>query len=190
MRGSRDRSHRIRSLRPSVESMEGRSLLSAGGGGAMPFRSAMVALLARRSLSLRGNLAGTITPSTTDGQNYLVTVTLQGYSGNPRLEFVTVTATAATTAGRLGSLGRVNATYPGLTVEISSAEGTGTAIGTLHLNRSRSASRIPFRLNARLVSGTGVLADASGNLNLQGNFNALLGSQLRAQLRGNLRAPA
>jgi hypothetical protein len=182
-----DRSRRSsRRLLPAVEAMEGRTLLSAGAGTVHPFREKIVALAASRRVSLRGTLTGTINPTTTDGKNFVVIVTLRGPSGNARLGTITIQAGATATAAQLGNIGRGTLTAPGLPLELTTAGGTATAIGTMTISRSRSLARVPFRLTATLRSGTGQLAGATGSFTLQGNDNAITGAPFRAQLRGTL----
>lgn len=184
-------SRRPRSFQPGFDSMEGRTLLSAGVAGALPLRSAIVALRAGHRLELRGNLSGSITPSSTYGQGYVVRVTLRGSSGNARLGIITLDVTAATTARQLALIGRTIVDISGVPVHLTASNGSSaTALGSLRLSRSRGVSRVPFRMTATLEDGTGALAGASGSFTISGNFNALLGNQLRARLSGNLRAPA
>jgi hypothetical protein len=177
---------RSRRLQPALELVEGRILLSAGARVAIPFRDQSAALLANRRIALRGNLFGTLAAATTDGQNFVLTVTLQGSSGNPRLGGATIVATARANAAQLSGIGKTTITGRGIPLEITSAEGTAQAVGTLTLSRTRNPSRVPFRLSASLVSGTGLLAGATGNFTLQGNFNAMV-TGVQAQVRGTLR---
>ena len=60
------------------------------------------------------------------------------------------------------------------------------ANGKLTINRSRSQSRIPFLLTAKITGGTGSFAGATGSYRLQGNFNPLAGNSLNVQLRGTI----
>jgi hypothetical protein len=179
---------RSRRLQPALELVEGRILLSTGAGTAIPFRDQSGALLASRRIALRGNLVGSIAEATTDGQNFVLTVTFQGSTGNARLGGATIVATATANAAQLSGIGKTTISGQNIPLQLTSAGGTAQAVGTLTLSRTRSLSRVPFRLSATLVSGTGVLAGATGSFTLQGNFNvAAMGTGLRAQLRGSLR---
>ena len=76
--------------------MEGRLLLSTiGTQGHLRHPAPLVRSVTHR-LALSGRLSGGIDVTTQDGQNFLITVTLAGSSGNSRVGSVTIQSSAAT----------------------------------------------------------------------------------------------
>src|SRR4051794_21904280 len=76
---------RGRQLTPVLEPIEGRILLSGFAGAYLTHRASLIAEAARtRRLALNGRLAGQFAYQTPDGQNFQVTITAQGNSGNRR----------------------------------------------------------------------------------------------------------
>jgi len=164
--------------------MEGRLLLSTiGTQGHLRHPAPLVRSVTHR-LALSGRLSGGIDVTTQDGQNFLITVTLAGSSGNSRVGSVTIQSSAATNLAFLSAIGSKTSTLSNVPLELTAPGGTVAANGKLTINRSRSQSRIPFLLTAKITGGTGSFAGATGSYRLQGNFNPLAGNSLSVQLRG------
>jgi len=176
---------RRRRLTPVLEPIEGRILLSHVGGIQLPERAGLIALAARtRRLTLNSKLVGQFAYQTNDGQNFQVTITAQGNSGNRRVGRVTAETSFATTFAFISSLASTKTTVPGLNLLITAPGGTLNASGTLTVNSA--SRRSPFRVTATITGGTGQFAGATGNFTIQGTSFSLTSNQLRGNLRGQI----
>jgi hypothetical protein len=180
---------RNRRLTPALEPIEGRILLSGGVGMPVHHLAPLIARAAQaRRLAVNGALAGQFAPQTSDGQNFQVTITAQGNSGNRRVGRITVQTSFNTSLAFITSLANQKSTIPGLSLEITAPGGTMTASGTLTVNAV--SRRSPFRVTASITGGTGQFAGATGNLTIQGTAFSLSTSQIRGNLRGTIRTTA
>lgn len=145
---------------------------------------ALVARPMSHKLALSGSLSGTIQVQSQGGQNYLVTVTVQGSSGNSTIGQVTIQTETVTNLSFLNSIGSKTSTLSNLPLQLTASGGTIVAGGKLQISRSRNDSSIPFLMTATVTGGTGSFAGATGSFSLQGTLNPLAGNSLAAQLRG------
>jgi len=176
---------RRRRLTPVLEPIEGRILLSHVGGLQLPERAGLIALAARtRGLALNGRQTGQFAYQTNDGQNFQVTISSQGNSGNRRVGQLTFQTSFATTLAFISSLASAKTTIPGLSLQITAPGGTMSASGTLTVNAA--SRRSPFRVTATITGGTGQFAGATGKLTIQGTSFSLASNQLRGNLRGQI----
>jgi hypothetical protein len=183
---SNQRSHR-RGCRAvlAIEMIEERILLSHGAiPGPRIGDAVLIAAARRQRLPLSGNLSGGFSYQTTDGVNYLITVTGQGGSGNLKVSHLAFQTSFTTTLTNITGVASKNSTVPGLTFQITAPGGSLTADGTLSI--APKSKRSPFKITAAITGGTGQFTGATGNLTIQGTQFSLASKVLKGKLRGTM----